>query len=211
MRKSSFLRSSARSGFTLVELLVVISIIALLAGLAFTGGTAARTAARKAQTANLLNTIKIGIASYQTEYGRLPNPEDAPEDTQYASTDEAFQNIVEALMGTSEDSSEGAKRMNPRGIAFCDIQNRDFKNGSPRPGEAASFTLADPWKHPIYILLDYSYDNKIEAVSIQNMPEIAKPTDALRGSVALWSQGPARGEDGDTSKMTAGDLVATWK
>lgn len=65
----------AKKGFTLVELLVCIAIVAVLAALIFLG---VQNAQEKAHTASCINNLKqIGTAmlSYESENGRLPGRE----------------------------------------------------------------------------------------------------------------------------------------
>jgi prepilin-type N-terminal cleavage/methylation domain-containing protein/prepilin-type processing-associated H-X9-DG protein len=61
-----------RRGFTLIELLVVIAIIAVLIALLLPAVQAAREAARRAQCANNLKQIGLGINNYESAVGSLP-------------------------------------------------------------------------------------------------------------------------------------------
>jgi prepilin-type N-terminal cleavage/methylation domain-containing protein len=195
-------RFSSRRAFTLVELLIVISIIAVLAGLGFPALTAAKNSARKTQTSSLLNTIKIGITAYMTEYGRLPDIASASSDQEYRSDSQEFRTLVNVLSGAKDDDAE-ATRLNPRRIPFCDFQAKDFKNGNTRSHE-----LVDAWKRPFYIVLDFNYDNLIDQNALgQTMPAELKPDDDISGNVALWSQGPAANPE----NMKRSDLVSTWR
>ncbi|MFW6059422.1 MAG: type II secretion system protein [Phycisphaeraceae bacterium] len=65
-------RSTAPRGFTIVELLVVISIIALLVALLLPALQAARAAAQRAACASNLRQIGIGAATYVMDFGSLP-------------------------------------------------------------------------------------------------------------------------------------------
>ncbi len=55
------------AGFTLVELLTVIFIIALLIGILIPSISAARTAAKKATTAKAIDSIKVGLEMFKSE------------------------------------------------------------------------------------------------------------------------------------------------
>ncbi|MGL4943183.1 MAG: type II secretion system protein [Thermoguttaceae bacterium] len=64
--------SKQRRGFTLVELLVVVAIIAILAGMIMVGGSAAFRTAREAATRMEMTNLERALEMYKTKYGEYP-------------------------------------------------------------------------------------------------------------------------------------------
>jgi prepilin-type N-terminal cleavage/methylation domain-containing protein len=69
---------NSRRGFTLVELLVVIVIIAALAGLAFSVSAKVRKSADEAVTTANLRQIGVALISYTAENNRFPSQQGDP-------------------------------------------------------------------------------------------------------------------------------------
>lgn len=65
-------RTSQSRAFTLVELLVVISIIVILASLLIAALGGARNSARSAYTKSIITTVQTGFQQFRADKGRLP-------------------------------------------------------------------------------------------------------------------------------------------
>jgi len=67
-------RNQKRTGFTLIEVLTTISIIALLVGLLLPAVQSARESARRVQCSNNLKQIGLAMTTYQSTYNVFPMP-----------------------------------------------------------------------------------------------------------------------------------------
>jgi len=87
-------QTASQRGFTLVELLVVVTIIGVLIALLLPAVQAAREAARQAQCANNLKQLALAAHNFEHQYGRfppgylgpIPQAVVPPEDVQFTSS-----------------------------------------------------------------------------------------------------------------------------
>jgi len=99
-----FLKAKSNS-FTLVELLVVISIIGLLAGLGLPAINGAIQAGKKAEVSAMAESIKTAVNAYYAEYSSYPS-------NTAGKTDKTFLDLI------STTNTNGG---NYRGIAFLEV------------------------------------------------------------------------------------------
>ena len=88
-----------------IELLVVVAIIGVLMSLLFPAVQGALDAAKKAQAKNDVTQIATAIVAYDTEYGRLPSTNSAPQTVNRAIS-------LNALIASNDTN------LNPRKIIF---------------------------------------------------------------------------------------------
>ena len=122
----------AARAFTLIELLIVVSIIGVLAGLGFGAVQGALNSAKRAQARNDVNQVASAVKAYTLEYGRLPDEGE----------------VVSALTGN-----------NPKKIVF--LEPRMAAGTPPRNGLSGT-ELLDPWGNAYRFYLDDDYDNKMD-------------------------------------------------
>jgi type II secretory pathway pseudopilin PulG len=91
-----------------VELLVVISIIGLLAGLGLPAINGAMKAGKRAEVAAMAESIKTAVNAFYAEYSAYPSNTSGKTDADFLS-----------LMSTT--NSTGASAANYRGIAFLEV------------------------------------------------------------------------------------------
>ncbi len=137
------------SAFTLIELLIVISIIATLMGIGSQVARIAMQRARVAQAKVQITTLKNAMRSYQSEYGSFPVDSGDEHQTEGL--------VMQALMGGEDQAAE---LLNPRGIVF-------FTTGrqASRPNAPGFVTklhrLNDPWGTPFEFTIDVGGSGKV--------------------------------------------------
>lgn len=191
-------RPTTSRGFTLIEILVVIAIIAILAAAGFAGGQFAIQKARQTKALAACKELELGVNNFFNEYGTLPTSTDEGEDEEVQTDNDV--EMVEILLGFEDDGNP----MNRRGIRFIDIkEGRGDKDGIIYNSTGDGVTgLYDPWGGPYNVILDTDYDERIEV-----QPKASSSSRTLNGRrVVVWSDG-ADGTEG-TGKVT--DDVTTW-
>jgi prepilin-type N-terminal cleavage/methylation domain-containing protein len=104
--RRSAARGPGRGGFTLVELLVVMGIIALLVSLLFPAVTGVMVAVRRAATANVINTLGVALDAFRIDWGVYPPSDNKHDDILTGATGSdvayGFYNLFLALTGPTQ-------------------------------------------------------------------------------------------------------------
>jgi prepilin-type N-terminal cleavage/methylation domain-containing protein len=132
---------SSQTGFTLVELLVVISIVGMLAGLMSVAIPKAMEGGKKAKAKGELNAIVAAVKAYKQEYGRWPGSTTDQIDKPFQ--DANSKSLLSALGGASNASVE-----NPKSVRFLE-------------GASTDGTMQDPWGMQYFVVLDSDESNSI--------------------------------------------------
>ncbi len=139
----------SRKGFTLVELLTVVAIIGILAGILIPTVGAAMKSAKKAKGRNQMRQYAVAIQNYKAEYGYYP-PVGQLNSTGRATLDNTndSQDFIMAMSGRDYQgnalSAAQRKKLNPKAIPFCTFSEQEFYVDE-YSGEITENQLADPF------------------------------------------------------------------
>lgn len=200
------IQSTRRSrGFTLVELLVVMAIIATLASVGFTVGQRALEKGKKLKTLQGATSISGAVEQFYAEYGALPK-RDMTADEKVATSkgsssfDPEFLNV---LLGVED----GETPLNKRGNRFLTVsEGKGNKDGIIYTDASAKKASAmyDSWGGPFLVAMDGDYDDAVQLKTAAGKPV------TLRGKrVAVWSNGADNVKDA-AGKGKIADDVTTW-
>jgi type II secretory pathway pseudopilin PulG len=146
----------------LLELLTVIAIIAVLAGLLFPMIKIVLTRAEVAKAQQAVGGLATAFRAYYTEYGKWPDVTVNPPNCTVGNPC----NVNTNLFGAAN---------NARGIVFYEFPAKDLD---------VSGNLVDPWGHPYRCNFDVNYQN-----SILN-PFSGGTPNPINAGLIVWSRGP---------------------
>jgi prepilin-type N-terminal cleavage/methylation domain-containing protein len=177
------------SGFTLVELLVVIGIILILMGLVLAAIVPVNNRIKYAKAETVMQEITVGANSYYTEYGNFPplhssnSPAPDAEKDQWVGdpgmgaplhNNALFFTLRSIPKGPNEHDAANPKKVSYFGYSHAKISSSgkprggffdtDGKGGIP-PAELHG-NLYDPWGREYGVILDTSGDERIDLEGI---------------------------------------------
>jgi len=211
-------RPRAAAGFTLVEMLVVIAIIGVLAGLILVGVRAARRSAARSACEARIQALKSALQTYANDFGDYP-PTSLAGLSRSPGKNEGIESLIHCLTTRQGESSPYFEpEKDELGNTDGDAQARNVADS--RLGGAECLELLDPWGNPFV----YYHHRDLKPVagpawarlqvyvkgdgqSAKTQPRPDDRTKSYPGetSYQLWSFGPnGENEDG------AGDDVRSW-
>src|SRR5438876_9783803 len=148
--------------FTLLELLVVITIIIILIGFLFPAFRGIQDQAKRTQAKNDLNQIVTAINAFYTEYGKYPVASGTTTDTA-AKCDANNFTVFDVLRYDTSNSADATNvtTLNPRQVVFIEPPTaKDQIN--PKLGikvlGANQGVWFDPWGLPYNVTIDANYN-----------------------------------------------------
>lgn len=202
--------------FTLVELLVVIGIIAILAGLVIPAVIRAQMQGRITQAKSDMATILLALKGVESTYNKMVNG-DSSFDGKTAKTDEDFPNCI--ILGGGNDTSVDAydcfiaelsvpnqvdtPNINKRKIKFLDPNPKfdpsiDYDATSDEAKEnRRKYLWRDPWGNRYVIIINTQLKDEI--------PNPADTSKSLAAKAIVYSYGP-NGTDNSAKNILHDDI-----
>jgi len=199
-----------RKAFTIVELLIVISIIAILAGLLLPAINKVKVKANRVKAKAEANALVMAIKSYESTYGLLPwtSTKDlctnglsgAPATTDPftpANYDLLLMILTQTNTATTATAVTPAANCNPpyhtTAGAYCmHLGNSRAIRFLDPPSNFATNGYVDPWGNRFAIAMDLTYDNQVKLPDASSTaPAVYTAAEqTLQGTVFVWSYGP---------------------
>jgi prepilin-type N-terminal cleavage/methylation domain-containing protein len=153
-------------GFTLIEILVVIAIIAILAGLLFKALPNVTESGRRQKAMADAQLLAQAVKSYRATYGKWPGQTQG--DTDRTCDGEAHGPLLDALTN------------NPRGLVLLEAPDRLIADGR----------LTDPWGRAYLVAMDDDNDGRLRIAATNDAAILEAEVDDT-AAVASW--GPPAG------------------
>lgn len=200
------LSPSRKKGFTLVELLVVITIVVALASVAFIAANKAINTARERKSQKDCADLALAINNFIADHQGILPVEERPENDGFITTDVSDPSRLVTIL-LDREKGNPLDKVNRTGKKYVSGTVADIKqDGLFISGEDTG--MYDPWGSPYFVIMDTNEDE-----------EISDPTDpkisVYSARVIVYGVGMDKSGSQKDKKITDKELnadnVYSWK
>lgn len=223
--------SDGRQAFTLVEMLVVIAIIAILAGMILPAVTNMKRKAKIQVAKKDLVDLVAAVHAYEADYSRFPTAAKAGEsDKTFGLNGPDFNAEVISILRATDIKGKNYNVDNVRNPKRQNYLNSVKPALDPQsPGIDSQGIYRDPWGTPYVLSFDMNYSQRV-VDEIYGKPNVEgdsltglvqedsdknkeKGKYILVGDVMAWSFGPDKllAPDGKANEGDNADNIVSWK
>lgn len=204
----------SRRCFTLVELLTVVAVIAILAGITIPVVVGMSSKGKEVTARADMNAIKLALTQFKSDYSVWPvtpstsdtllragfTEKDKDEDI-----DKLMQELtlIEAKPGTDNVPGAYTPTLNKKKRKYLDAPAKPVSALIEVNSVPSGFFKLDPWGRRYNIAIDTNYDKKLELTAA--FLGTGSTAETIVGDVAVYSYGPAE-DDGDLEAF-----LYSWK
>jgi prepilin-type N-terminal cleavage/methylation domain-containing protein len=220
-------------GFSLIELLVVIGIIAILAAMLLPALGKARERARIGATKQQITQLETAIRKYFADYSKFPTSTEVQQTAVGVNDDYTYGELFAGYPSTNGNSHVVVILMdldfypnlghvkNPQRTSLLNAQ---LASDATAPGVGPDNVYRDPWGQPFIISMDLNFDEKCrdafyrrDSVSAGGASGLVNDGTAngwaVNDTVMIWSKGPdaAATTPPNATQGVNRDNILSWK
>ncbi len=200
MKTSTSTPGRLEHAFSLMELLVVITIILILSAILLPAGHTVTKTMRKVEAQKTASELRTGMVNYFSEYKRFPNISGGSSGGDTVIQTDGSTGLLTALLGIGGSAS--TQSINPRGTQFFSAKTAKSDGRKGIWASGGSHKLYDPWGGYYFVQYDSDYSNAMTVPS-----RTGSGTEEIYSSVAVWSYGE-NGELGGPSGKRNDDVYS---
>jgi prepilin-type N-terminal cleavage/methylation domain-containing protein len=187
-------RRTRQAGFTLVELLTVIAVIAILAAILIPVSGMVRRKAYASQTKSQFAQYATAYLAFKADYGFLPSMGESDAEFGLQGNNEVFIETLtgRTVNGAALNSSSYAGKANRRGTRYYTFSTTEFAStGDPYAGE-----IVDGYGNPnIFAVIDKDRDGFLDPSDFSALPSNLRPANRIPGQVVFYSSNAENNPD----------------